>query len=192
MSSGRMETARQAAQGATGQAQAKLREQVGQRSAQASDLIRQQASDLRAAGETLRDQGMAGPAKAVDRLADYAQRAGGYLSETEPDALLADAEEFGRSRPWAVVAGGLAVGFAASRVLKASSQERYRNRGADATAPRTAARPTTAGRGPSGPTAKDASHAAGAVPTAQAPAPAPRRRSSVRPSSLSQNAEHRM
>ena len=32
---------------------------------------------------------------------------------------------FGRRQPWAVIAGGLALGFAASRFLKASSSRRY-------------------------------------------------------------------
>jgi hypothetical protein len=34
-------------------------------------------------------------------------------------------EDFARSKPWAVAAGGLALGFAASRFLKASSSRRY-------------------------------------------------------------------
>jgi hypothetical protein len=34
-------------------------------------------------------------------------------------------EDFGRRQPWAVIAGGLALGFAASRFLKASSSRRY-------------------------------------------------------------------
>ena len=39
--------------------------------------------------------------------------------------MLHDLETFGRRRPWSMVAAGVAVGFAASRFLKASSRNRY-------------------------------------------------------------------
>jgi hypothetical protein len=52
---------------------------------------------------------------------------GSYLERSDGDTILRDAEDFGRRQPWAVMLGGLAVGFAASRVLKASSQQRSRN-----------------------------------------------------------------
>jgi hypothetical protein len=38
---------------------------------------------------------------------------------------LADVEAFARRQRWLVAAGGLALGFAASRFLKASSSRRY-------------------------------------------------------------------
>jgi hypothetical protein len=117
--------AKRLAQQAAGQAQEKLRAQIDRRSAQAAEQINEQASDLRSVSEALRNQGKDGPAKAADRLAGYAERVGGYLSEKDSEALLADAEEFGRRRPWAAAAGGLALGVAASRFLKASSRQRY-------------------------------------------------------------------
>lgn len=39
--------------------------------------------------------------------------------------MLRDVEDFGRRQPLAVAAVGLALGFAASRFLKASSRSRY-------------------------------------------------------------------
>jgi hypothetical protein len=36
-------------------------------------------------------------------------------------------EDFARRNPWAVAAGGLVLGLAASRMLKASSSQRYRS-----------------------------------------------------------------
>jgi gas vesicle protein len=117
--------AQEKAQAAAGQVQSRLREQVDQRSAQAAEHINSQASDLRAVGDSLREQGKDGPAQAADRLAQYAERAGGYLQDKDSDALLADVEDFARRQPWAVAAGGLIVGFAASRFLKASSRKRY-------------------------------------------------------------------
>ncbi len=112
-------------QAATGQAQVKLRQQLDQRASQAAEQINGQASDLRAVSESLREEGQDGPAQAAERLAGYAERIGAYLAEKDSDALLADAEDFGRRQPWAVIAGGLALGFAASRFLKASSGQRY-------------------------------------------------------------------
>ena len=78
--------------------------------------------------DSLREQGKDGPANAASKLAQYAEKVGGYLREKDPDALLADAEDFGRRQPWVVAAGGLALGLAASRLLKASSSRRYSER----------------------------------------------------------------
>jgi ElaB/YqjD/DUF883 family membrane-anchored ribosome-binding protein len=118
--------AQEAAQRAASQYQDRLRDQLDRRSSQAAAQIGEQASDLRSVGESLREQGKDGPAKAADQLAQYAEKVGGYLREKDSRALLADAEDFGRRQPWAVAAGGLALGFAASRFLKASSGQRYR------------------------------------------------------------------
>lgn len=118
--------AQEKAQQAASQIQDRLREQIDQRSSQAAGQINEQASDLRTVGETLREQGKEAPAKAADQLAGYAEKVGTYLSEKDSHTLLADAEDFGRRQPLAIAAAGLAVGFAASRFLKASSGKRYK------------------------------------------------------------------
>ncbi len=120
--------AQEKAQAAAGRAQAKLREQLDQRSAQVAEQINEQASDLRSVSGALREQGKDGPAKAADRLAEYAEKVGGYLRDKDSDALLQDAEDFGRRQPAAVAAGGLVLGFLGSRFLKASSSQRYSSR----------------------------------------------------------------
>jgi hypothetical protein len=120
--------AREKAQQAAGQAQERMREQLNQRSSQVASQIGEQASDLRSVGASLREQGKDGPAKAAERIADYAEKVSGYLSQKDPDGMLADAEDLGRRQPWAFAAGGLALGFAASRFLKASSRQRHRSR----------------------------------------------------------------
>jgi hypothetical protein len=120
--------AQEKAQQAAGQVQDKLREQLDQRSSQAASQINEQASDLRSVGESLRGQGKAGPAKAADQLAQYAEKVGSYLQGKDSHALLSDAEDFSRRQPWAIAAGGVVLGFAASRFLKASSTQRYRGR----------------------------------------------------------------
>jgi hypothetical protein len=116
------------AQDLVGQARSQARAQIDQRSNQAAEQINQQAGDLRTVSQTLREQGKEGPAKAADQLAQYAERAGGYLQGASADKLLHDAEDLGRRQPWAAAGAGLALGLLASRFLKASSRERYSSR----------------------------------------------------------------
>jgi gas vesicle protein len=120
--------AQEKVQQATGQARNQLRDQLDQRSTDAGQRISTQATDLRSVGDQLREQGKDGPAKVADQAAERIERVGGWLSESDADAILGDIEDFGRRNPWAIVAGGVALGFAASRFLKASSSERYQTR----------------------------------------------------------------
>jgi ElaB/YqjD/DUF883 family membrane-anchored ribosome-binding protein len=124
--------AKEKAQEAAGQAKEKagsqLRSQVDQRSTDAGHRVGGLASDVRAVGESLRERGKNQPAKLAEQAADRAERLGSYLKESDADRILGDVEDFGRRRPWAVVAGGVAVGLVASRFLKASSIDRYEKR----------------------------------------------------------------
>jgi hypothetical protein len=119
--------AREQAQRAKGQARERVREQVDQRSTQAGERIGGAASDARSVADELRRQGKETPAKYAEQAAERADRLGGYLRDSDGDTILRDVEDFARRKPWAVAAGGLALGFAASRLLKASSRERYRS-----------------------------------------------------------------
>jgi len=113
---------------AAGKAQEGIRQQIDDRSTQAGEQVGSTAQDLRSVGEELRKQGKDGPAKLADRAAEQTERVGSYLKEKGADEMLEDAEEFGRQRPWAVLAGGVAVGVLAARFLKASSRNRYQQR----------------------------------------------------------------
>jgi ElaB/YqjD/DUF883 family membrane-anchored ribosome-binding protein len=106
-------------------AREQVRDQVSQRSTEAGERVRSTAGDVRSVAEELRRQGKDSPARYADQAADRAERLGDYLHQADGDRILRDAEDFGRRNPWAVVAGGLALGFMASRLLKASSSERY-------------------------------------------------------------------
>jgi hypothetical protein len=108
------------------QARGRLRAQVDQRSTQAGERLAGTAADVRSVAEELRRQGKDTPARLVDQAAGQADRAADYLRTASGDRILRDVEDFARSKPWAVAAGGLALGFAASRFLKASSGRRYR------------------------------------------------------------------
>src|ERR1700712_3620281 len=125
--------AQEKAQQAAGQARNQVRTQIDQRSTDAGQKVSEQGSDLRAVGDQLREQGKDGPAKLADQAAHHVERAGSWLSESDADKILHDVEDAARQNPWAVVAGGIALGFAASRFLKASSSERYQARAGGAT-----------------------------------------------------------
>jgi hypothetical protein len=117
--------AQEKVQQAAGQARSRMRDQVEQRSTDAGQQVRATAGDIRSVGEELRKQGKDQPAKLADQVAERAERVGGYLERSDGDTILRDAEDFGRRQPWAVMLSGLALGFAASRLLKASSANRY-------------------------------------------------------------------
>lgn len=108
------------------QGRSKLGETLDQRTTQAGAQAKQMAQALRRTGEQLREQGEGQNVAGVTAgAADRIERLGGYLERASGDELLRDAEDFARRRPWVVAGFGLAVGMAASRFLKASSERRY-------------------------------------------------------------------
>lgn len=120
--------AQEKAREAAGDAQEGIRRQIDDRSTHAGEQVSSTAQDLRSVGEELRKQGKDTPAKLADRAAEQTEKVGSYLKERGPDEMLEDVEDFGRRRPWAVLAGGAAVGILAARFLKASSRNRYQQR----------------------------------------------------------------
>jgi ATPase subunit of ABC transporter with duplicated ATPase domains len=116
--------AKDKAQEVAGEARGRVREQVDQRSTQAGEQVRTHADSLRSVSDSLREQGQDQPAKLADQAAERLEQAGGWLADSDADRILSDVEGFARKNPWAVMAGGLAMGFAASRMLKASSDAR--------------------------------------------------------------------
>ena len=133
--------AQEKAQQAAGEAKGRLREQVDQRSTQAGEQLATSAGDVRTVGEQLRKQGKDKPAELADQVAERVEKLGGYLKDSDADGILGDVEDFGRRQPWAVAAGGLALGLLASRFLKASSRQRFESRsGQGGSLPRSAAR----------------------------------------------------
>jgi hypothetical protein len=86
------------------------------------------AGDVRSVARQFREQGKEQPAKLAEQAADRAEQVGDYLKRSDGETILGDVEDFGRRQPWVVMFGGLAVGFLASRFLKASSSRRYEQR----------------------------------------------------------------
>lgn len=118
--------AQEKVQGAAQQAKGRLSEQVDQRSTQAGQQVNTVAQDVRSVAEELRNQGKDKPAQYAEQAAERVQRTGQWLEQKNGDELLHDVEDFARRNPWAIAAGGLMLGLAAGRLLKASSRERYR------------------------------------------------------------------
>ena len=121
--------AKQQAQQVAGQAKSRISTQVDQRSTQAGEQVSQQASDLRSVGQQLREQGKEGPAKVADQVAERVEGVGGWLKTSDGDKILHDIEDFGRQAADRGPPRRAALGFLASRFLKASSSERYERRG---------------------------------------------------------------
>jgi hypothetical protein len=113
------------ARGALGQVRGRLSGQVDQRSTEAGERIAGTASDVRSIAAELRGQGKDAPAKLAEQVAGQADRVGDYLKEASGERILRDVEDVARRQPMLVAAAGLALGFAASRFLKASSGRRY-------------------------------------------------------------------
>jgi hypothetical protein len=121
------QVAQDKARGAFGQARGRLSEQVDQRSTQAGERVAGTASDVRSIADELRNQGKDAPANLAEQVANQADRVGDYLKGASGDRILRDVEDFARRQPMLVAAAGLALGFAASRFLKASSSRRYQS-----------------------------------------------------------------
>jgi ElaB/YqjD/DUF883 family membrane-anchored ribosome-binding protein len=118
--------AQEKVQEAAQQAKGRLREQVDQRSTQAGQQLGSTADDVRSVAQELRAQGKDTPARYAEQAADKVHTVAQRLETASGDELLRDVEDFARRNPWAIAAGGLVLGLAASRMLKASSTERYR------------------------------------------------------------------
>jgi ElaB/YqjD/DUF883 family membrane-anchored ribosome-binding protein len=119
------ELVQEKAQELKGTAGERVREEVGARSTQVGSQLQGTAAAMRRTTEQLRQEGNESPAKAMDFVAERAERFGGYLTGANADQILRDVEAFARRQPWLAAVGGAAAGFFAARFLKASSSARY-------------------------------------------------------------------
>jgi hypothetical protein len=122
------EQAKDKAQEAGQQAKGRVRDEVDRRSTEIGEQATSVADAIRQASQQLRDQGKEPAAKPLEQAAQRMESAGQWLRDSDGDTILRDAEDFGRRKPLVVAAGGIAIGFALSRLLKASSSNRYRGR----------------------------------------------------------------
>jgi hypothetical protein len=91
----------------------------------AADTLSGVASSLHSSSEQLRDQ-QPGASRAIERAAEGVERFANYLQETNVDDVVESVHEFARRQPAAFIGGAFALGFIASRFLKATSPDGYR------------------------------------------------------------------
>ncbi|MCW2955824.1 MAG: hypothetical protein JWO69_693 [Thermoleophilia bacterium] len=106
----------------------RVRDQADQRSTMVGEHVSSIASALKDTASRLDAEGESTPAKALTAVTDRVERVGSYLTESRGDQLLHDVEDAARRRPWAMAAALFGIGFAASRLLGASSKGRYSSR----------------------------------------------------------------
>jgi ElaB/YqjD/DUF883 family membrane-anchored ribosome-binding protein len=115
---------------AKNEGQRRLSEQLDRRTTEVGQQTRSLADVLRRSGTEVGTQDNGQQLQSVtSAVADRLERLGGYLEQARGDAMLRDAERFARQRPWLVAGAAAAVGLAASRLLKASSERRYESGG---------------------------------------------------------------
>ena len=102
----------------------KAKSQVDTRTTQAGDAIQDKAEGLRQMSDQLRDSGQDAFAQLAEKVATLTEDAAKYLRNADADSILGDVEGFARKSPWAVAAGGLFLGLAASRIVKAGTDRR--------------------------------------------------------------------
>jgi ElaB/YqjD/DUF883 family membrane-anchored ribosome-binding protein len=119
------ETVQEKAGQARGAVSRAVSERVDTASSQASSQLRDVSGAFRQTGEQLRSEGKEQPANVVEAVSERTDQLARYLSESSSNQILDDLERLGRTRPWVAIAGGLTVGLAAARLLKASSQRRF-------------------------------------------------------------------
>ena len=120
-----VEVVQEKAQELKGTAGDRVRQEVDARSTEAGTQLQGTAAAMRRTTEQLRQEGNDGPARAMDFVAERAERLGSYLTGANADQVLHDVEGFARRQPWLVAVGGATAGFFAARFLKASSSARY-------------------------------------------------------------------
>ena len=102
-----------------------VREQLDTRTTDVGRQARSVAQALRQSGEKLRGEGNPQAASVTEGAAQRAEQLGEYLERVQGDELLRDVERFARRRPWLLAGMGLFAGLVASRMMKASSEQRY-------------------------------------------------------------------
>jgi ElaB/YqjD/DUF883 family membrane-anchored ribosome-binding protein len=104
--------------------------QIEKRSAELGRQVLATAETLHRFADQLRqDELAAGTATVAESAAEFIERVGHYLQESDFETLVSDAEQFSRERPVAVGAGGLILGLLASRSIKIAAARRELSEG---------------------------------------------------------------
>jgi ElaB/YqjD/DUF883 family membrane-anchored ribosome-binding protein len=112
-----------------------LRNELDTRTTDVGRQAKRVAEALRQSGEKLRGERNTQAANATDMAAQRVEQLGEYLERIQGDELLRDAERLARQRPWFLAGIGLFAGLVASRMMKASSEQRYQASSSERTTP---------------------------------------------------------
>ena len=104
-------------------ARTRIEEEVDRRRTELGTGARRIADATRQTSRDLRDEGKDLPAMLIDQASSGIDRAATYLEETDAEQVMRDLRDAGRRMPWLFVAAGVAVGFAASRMIKAAGND---------------------------------------------------------------------
>jgi ElaB/YqjD/DUF883 family membrane-anchored ribosome-binding protein len=101
--------------------------ELDRRSTHAGEKTAEAADDVRDIARQLRDKDRETPARLADEVAERMERFSAYLTQTDTDQIIADARDFGRRRPLAVVAAAAVLGVVAGRVIRAAGEAEVRS-----------------------------------------------------------------
>jgi hypothetical protein len=104
------------------QAQAQAKSRLTTQKQRATQGLGSLASALDQTSQQLRQQGQESLAQYTAKAADQVEHVVGYLDQRDLNQLVGTAEKYARKHPVTFVAGTFAVGVAAARFLKSSSQ----------------------------------------------------------------------
>lgn len=112
--------AREAVSQAKERAGERIESRIADSKNRAADTLSGVASTLLSSSQQLRDQQHEGASRAIERAAEGVERFAHYLQDTDVDDVVDQVHEFARRQPAAFIGGAFALGFIASRFLKAS------------------------------------------------------------------------
>jgi hypothetical protein len=99
--------------------------QFEQRSSTLGGQIVDTAGNLHTiAGQLRKDQLAGGAADLAESGADFIERMGRYLQQSDYDRIMSDVAAFSSQNPWTVAAAGVVLGLVASRTIKATAARR--------------------------------------------------------------------
>jgi gas vesicle protein len=124
--SGIRERAREVVDQAKGKATESLETKFSRSKTRAAETLSGVAQTLRSSTQQLRDQNQEGASRAIERAADGVERFATYLQDADVDQVIDSVHEFARRQPAAFIGGAFALGFLASRFLKASTPDNRR------------------------------------------------------------------
>ena len=119
--------AREAVNQAKDRAGEQLESRFTSTKSRAAETLSGVAQAFLSSSENLRQQNQEGASRAIERAAEGVERFANYLQHTDVDEVVDQVHEFARRQPAAFIGGAFALGFLASRFIKATSpgDQRY-------------------------------------------------------------------